>query len=993
MHFTQMIGAFIFRRVEVVQKDGKITIYNVGKFYKELVEYATKYYGNKKLYTILFKKSGSAIEFPCFYLIEFMNILKVVRGSVQKYGIRRFIDDMESKIKQETWYKDTLVEPPAHLLDLTNLKNFKLTPLDEQLKMLQYIDVMIPKRKLRGYLLGSPPGTGKAMPLTTPIKTPSGWIKMGDIKVGDTVIAYDRTPSKVLNVYPQGKTEVYELTFKDGRTAKASPDHLWAVYENLEDTEHKVKSTSELISYMKETDEPLYIPLIPSDGQYIKRRYSRIHPWALGYIVNSMEYRNDKVFFKIHDKSITGQLEKYLYPKLKIRYIDDDPIIVGDEECLDELKNTVLSFQTITNSELHSSKSMPGNIFEFINGMIEYGGYITKSGRIHFKTHNESLATLLCYLIRSIGGLAKIDKENEHCVVDIIYKYPKQLFSHLTSERKHRIKNIKISNMKLEIVDIKQVDDDYTQCIEIDHPSHLYVANDFIVTHNTFMDLAFAECITPPVAAQVKIIISPKNAILSVWKKHLDTIYKRKVSYWVSDTPGQQAPVDREFYIFHYEALDRALILAKTLVSRNVRYVVIVDESHNFNEVTSKRSQLVIQLCNLRKDIYSLWASGTPFKALGTEMFTILRCIDNFFTPDVMIMFRRTFGGNSLTKESYDIVSNRISRFLYKIPKEAVVTGVAKPIYEKIYVKIPNSKRFLSSTIKEEMSEFIQERLQFYNQHMKKYNDRFNEILNYHYTTLKTNSQRNAFKQYCDDVKKLKSSGYNRETNRMLSITKKYEDTILIPSLPNNLKKEFREIKTVVKSVASKVIGEALGRIYVNRRIQAGMELAKHFDMSGIINDSVAKTLVYSSYVDVILTVKEKLTQQGYHVPIIYAKTNQNLTKIIDDFAKKDLLNPLVTTFKSLSTAVPMTMANTIIMLDVPVRQYLFDQTISRIYRLNQKKQIYVYQIYIDTKDEPNITTRIDDILEWSRDQISILVGEEFSGKDENVITTTMDGE
>jgi len=44
--------------------------------------------------------------------------------------------------------------------------------------------------------------------------------------VGDDVFSLDGQPTKILGVYPQGDLQVYNLTFRDGRTIQACGNHL-----------------------------------------------------------------------------------------------------------------------------------------------------------------------------------------------------------------------------------------------------------------------------------------------------------------------------------------------------------------------------------------------------------------------------------------------------------------------------------------------------------------------------------------------------------------------------------------------------------------------------------------------------------------------------------------------------------------------------------------------------------------------------------------------
>ena len=107
-------------------------------------------------------------------------------------------------------------------------------------------------------------GSGKAQPLTSLVRQPGGWIKMGDVKVGTIVTARDGSAVKVTGVYPQGIKPVYKLTFSDGRSCKASDEHLWKVYLNGEKvlTTLDVKKTLEVdgLKVYIDTCEPEKVP-------------------------------------------------------------------------------------------------------------------------------------------------------------------------------------------------------------------------------------------------------------------------------------------------------------------------------------------------------------------------------------------------------------------------------------------------------------------------------------------------------------------------------------------------------------------------------------------------------------------------------------------------------------------------------------------------------------------------------------------------------------
>ncbi|GAA4713717.1 replicative DNA helicase [Promicromonospora umidemergens] len=74
------------------------------------------------------------------------------------------------------------------------------------------------------------PAVGKALALDTPLPTPTGWTTMGEVAVGDLIMAADGSPTRVV-----GATEVmhgrptYEVEFDDGSVIVADAQHQWAV--------------------------------------------------------------------------------------------------------------------------------------------------------------------------------------------------------------------------------------------------------------------------------------------------------------------------------------------------------------------------------------------------------------------------------------------------------------------------------------------------------------------------------------------------------------------------------------------------------------------------------------------------------------------------------------------------------------------------------------------------------------------------------------------
>ena len=117
------------------------------------------------------------------------------------------------------------------------------------------------------------------------------------------------------------------------------------------------------------------------------------------------------------------------------------------------------------------------------------------------------------------------------------------------------------------------------------------------------------------------------------------------------------------------------------------------------------------------------------------------------------------------------------------------------------------------------------------------------------------------------------------------------------------------------------------------------------------------------------------LVNEGYKPLKVYAETNSELVPMVKQYREDPDINPMVTTYASLSTAVPLMMANTLIMLNSPFRHHEQDQAVSRCNRLGQDKQVYVYRFFLDTEGIPNLSTRSEDIFEWSKQQVEQILG------------------
>lgn len=478
--------------------------------------------------------------------------------------------------------------------------------------------------------------------------------------------------------------------------------------------------------------------------------------------------------------------------------------------------------------------------------------------------------------------------------------------------------------------------------------------------------------------ADVTIIISPNNAVYKVWKKTCQEEYVKPVNPWVA---ADKEPLTKNYshYIFHYEALDQLTKLQPMLMGKNV--VVIIDESHNFNEIKSNRTQFLVNFCKRIKCQHVLWASGTPIKAMGYELIPFLHTIDPFFDADSESRFKAIFGKSQ--KKAIDILRNRIGLVSFKVPKSLFIQ--TKPTEHNVSVKVKDPKRFLLSTVREDMKAFIEERMTYYAKNDKAIRAQYAAGLKVYERTISNDGERKQYQAYNRYIAMI-AKGYDPASMKdEAAFCNNFEQNRIIPVLSQPLKGQFKSARSVVKYVKLKIAGEALGRVLGKRRAECNVALIDGAGLPDIIDGGEKKTVIFTSFVDVAEQLKAYLEKAGYKPAIVYGATNKNLSAIINQFSTEEDCNPLIATYPSLSTAVPLTMANQVVLMNQPYREFERKQAIARADRIGQTAPVSVYNVLLDTDGEPNISTRAADIVQWSREQVAAIMGDDVGLSDDAV--------
>ena len=336
-------------------------------------------------------------------------------------------------------------------------------------------------QKSKLYILGARPRVGKALSLDTNILTPTGWVKNKDIKLGDTVIGRDGKPTKVIGVYPQGITNNYTLTLKDGRTIDCCEDHEWTVYSSKWG-EERTFTTKELYDRLQCVRYKNRISLPRFTGDYGIEKNFIIPPYVMGVLIGDGCLTRGMCYCKPNVK-ILNKVQSLL-PNSDVHFGDDNKTvyITNFIEGLNYIRKIGLNTQSynkfIPQEYFHSSKKQREELF---NGLIDTDGFKFNTGW-EYSTTSRQLALDVQQLAWSLGYCAKI--------ITRMGKYKKD--NKVTTTRLNYRVFITTHN-PLTIVDIQPTKSFETQCIHVDNKDHLFVIEDYIVTHNSALAQQIAE--------------------------------------------------------------------------------------------------------------------------------------------------------------------------------------------------------------------------------------------------------------------------------------------------------------------------------------------------------------------------------------------------------------------------------------------------------------------------------------------------------------------
>ena len=489
-------------------------------------------------------------------------------------------------------------------------------------------------------------GLGKEQPYSEPVLTPDGYALMGDLKVGDFVVARNGKPTRILNIYEQGEKDVYRVTFSDGTSTRCGLEHLWNV-KTLNDVSRKrgyrTLSLKDIMkNYVTERIDNRYpdkkrkaynysVPVCDA-VEFANNGGVTINPYVLGVIIGDG-------CISQHSVSISKPNHEL---RQRVQSLVQNGDIVTDfasDGMTFRISNKVSNQPSWTKCELEKlglmgklskEKFIPNPYLcasvqdrkDLLQGLVDTDGHIVSEGVIEYSTASAQLCNDVSFLARSLGYIVRVVERKSY------YKNGGELFDnyriYLYNDKARKLKSI---------TNIELVGKEKCRCIYVDDTEHLYITNDFVVTHNTVQQLEWAQKVMERINTPI-LILAPLAVVSQTIKEGV------KFGYVVNEVPDNDdyfTPTTNGIFITNYDNLEH--VDAKSFGG------IILDESSILKNFQGKTKQKIID--DFRSTPYKLACTATPSPNDTTELCNHAEFLDVMPRNEMLAMYFVHDGGST----------------------------------------------------------------------------------------------------------------------------------------------------------------------------------------------------------------------------------------------------------------------------------------------------------------------------------------------------------
>lgn len=349
------------------------------------------------------------------------------------------------------------------------------------------------------WIVGARLGSGKALSNDELVWTPRGQVRMGDIRVGDTVTGSDGRATEVIAVHPQGQKRVHRVTFSDGTVIKACEDHLWTT--RIGSKPWKVRTTANVMKWLANGNQQPSVPTLSAPIQFDGSEHlvpSLYNPYLLGLLIGDGCFSGKSVQFTTADPELVAG-----WGRNAVKWVGRYAYGIS------RLKQTI---EALGLWGTHSwdkfippqYKVAPPRVrHAILQGLFDTDGSVTKTGGVEYTTTSKRLADDVREIVESLGGFATVHervtsythhgvKKDGRVSYRMFVAMPDS-FPPFRLQRKADQWKPRIHPLARSIVSVEPTDEyvDMT-CITVDAPDSLFATRGCILTHNSWTMMRMA---------------------------------------------------------------------------------------------------------------------------------------------------------------------------------------------------------------------------------------------------------------------------------------------------------------------------------------------------------------------------------------------------------------------------------------------------------------------------------------------------------------------
>ena len=342
----------------------------------------------------------------------------------------------------------------------------------------------------------------------TPILTPSGWMPIEQLAVGDAVIGKNGQSTVITDIPYKGLQEIIRVTFDDGAWVDCGPQHLWTLRTSINNPWQTI-TAQELLKQGAVTPSGYLRYQIPvmAGAEFVSESPLPIPPRLLGALLSDGNWANQRGVSITKDKELVESLPLPEGHSLALRPNSGRAEgrtatygIVGPEwhrnDVLAGLRDLGLKScraweKFIPHSYLFASIE---DRRELLRGLLDGDGRIHPTGGILFRTTSERMAYEVAHLVQSLGGLARVKEKDGNFYSNgkrgrPIWNITVRLngeWCPFTLERKAQHWTENRRTPRRNVASVKHTGETAPcTCISVEAQDGLFVTKDFIVTHNS----------------------------------------------------------------------------------------------------------------------------------------------------------------------------------------------------------------------------------------------------------------------------------------------------------------------------------------------------------------------------------------------------------------------------------------------------------------------------------------------------------------------------